>query len=335
MDQKLFLYLMFPKGYQAILYRLVYYIPSIFIVLHQFGSMLSVWLICISTYLFIEGIVCPSRNLLNDLKDYKGDMQRGNRWKRYVNNQNWNQVFVWVMVKWTTIFLLCIFLNIYLLLIIIGLLSIQLCYDHLFKRLFPLISAICIALGYSLRALSIFLANRLLELNIDVIFIVCLAFCYAFYQTLEWRFYESHFIKTQNLVSKPGTQYFQALFIPQLIRLVFGLFVVILLAFFQYLMFSSIEWYFVILDIAIVIFFHLILAEEYLEDIKRYTGSIFAIILFSIVTWNKEVVAVVITLVLPYLLSYHSRIYMRTQATHILKANISDYARTKEENENR
>lgn len=321
----MFLYLMFPKGYQAVLYRFVYYIPSFFVILRKLGNGLSVWLICISTYLFIEGIVCPSRNLLNDLKDYKGDIKRGNRWSRYINEKNWNKVLVWVLIKWVMIFLVCLFFNIYLLMVVLGLLSVQLLYDHVFKQSYPMISVVCIASGYIFRALSMFFANHLVVLNVDVAFISFLSFLYAFYQVLEWRFYESKFIIKQNIEYKPGTEYFMAAFVPKLIQFVFGLFEVVLLTYFQYLMYFSIQWYLLIINIFFVSLFQLILSIAKLEELMKYMGSFYAIILFSIVTMDKGVIVVIITLFSPYFLSYHSRIYMRKKAFQILKSKLFVY----------
>src|SRR2546421_302264 len=91
-------FLMFPKGLQGILYRSFYYIPSFVVIISRDSETPNIAR-CLLAYAIIEGLVCTSRNVLNDLKDYREDELRGHRWRRFVSEANFKAALSLLILK--------------------------------------------------------------------------------------------------------------------------------------------------------------------------------------------------------------------------------------------
>jgi hypothetical protein len=155
-DKSLLLYLFFPKGYQAIFFRAVFYLVPSVLVIWQNNWNATVMINCVVLYLLIEGLLCPSRNILNDLKDYQGDMRRGRRWTRYVTANNWITVFWANNIKIAMTTIVSIWWVSSLWIPILGLIVIQLLYDHILKSRFAVLASFIVSCGYGFRVSIVF-----------------------------------------------------------------------------------------------------------------------------------------------------------------------------------
>lgn len=196
-------YFFFPKSIYAVLYRFSFYVFPIIYCYFSFNISLVKLLLL---YFFIEGLVCPTRNLINDLHDYKDDILRGKKWTRIVSENNKLFVKYFIVIKLIAIFIISIIINIYLFLCVFILIFIQILYDFIKNKRY-ILSLIVVAFGYCVRTISFYFVFGV-NFNASVYIIEFGIFLFALYQLMEWRQSEAHYIFKNGLKSKPGDEFF-------------------------------------------------------------------------------------------------------------------------------
>lgn len=272
----------FPKSIYAVLYRLGYYVLPISICFYVYEvSIIHLALL----YLYIEGFVCPTRNLINDLHDYRDDQLRGYKWDRCVSEQNKRFIAIFVTAKLIAIIVSSTIINFHLLACMCILIITQFLYDIL-KKKYYMGALTIIALGYGLRTLPFYYVFNI-EVSFPIVLVELIIIFYAFFQLLDWRHSEAKFLQKHNLKQKPGDNYFLLPHIKVYALTVFIIFCILLDIFFAISIEIALYKYCVIFFIqAAIIILYLINLK--LRNAIHFlsTTSIFASLLISAYTFT-------------------------------------------------
>lgn len=311
-DKNFLKYLILPKGIQSIIYKLyVYLIPFLISLGIERENHLRDFFIFVSIFALFEIIINPVRYQLNDIKDFKEDIQRGNRWIKPVSEKNKKTILFFIFFRFFIGAAVAFFVNPKLLILAVLFVVLQLLYDYLFKPRMPIISIISISVAYPLRFLTIFFG-----LNIAVSFpyfiLITAIFFYAFYMAAQWRRQESIFILGNGLVKKPFATYFSGEAIVLFINFSLIMFLLFMIWSVSNLMnINNLMASGIILTCTISgLFFR----QERLKKLNNQLHNIIAINIFSLLTKNNYLIVLATSLSLTYLLLWYNDFYVNNFA---------------------
>lgn len=308
MNKTFFKYLILPKGIQSIFYKLyVYLIPFLISLGLERDDHLYDFFILVLLFILFEIVINPARYQLNDVKDFREDLQRGNRWIKPVSERNKKIVLLFILLRCLIGFSIAFLINPKLFILALSFILLQLLYDYLFKPRMPIMSVISISIAYPLRSLAIFFG---LNMTIILPYLVLMAamFFYAFYTAMQWRRHESFFILENGLVKKPFIIYFSGGNTRLLIDFSLIMFLVLIILSISSLM--NVGNFNASSIVLFCIIFGLFLRHERLKLLNNYMNNIIVIDVFSLLIRNDYLIVLIISVNLTYLLLWYNDFYI-------------------------
>jgi 4-hydroxybenzoate polyprenyltransferase len=258
--------------------------------------------------------------------DYKEDRQRHHHWERPVNQENKSLVLTIALSRFVIGTAIAFFLNVKLGYLAIAFLALQFFYDHFAKKFSPLLAIFTVSIVYPLRSLTVFYG---LGMGLDKTSILLLLslLLYSTYMVIQWRKHESLFITKNKLVPKPHSEFFSSSKINFLISLTLLAFLLVFIT----LIISLIKidttgsaTIYVISSLLVIIFS--LPNKNILYKITAQSRNIIIAFLFIILTFDKYLIGLAITVASVFMIFWYHRIYVERFANNYF--NETHYEKT-------
>lgn len=319
MKKSLINYLILPKGFQGILFKsYVYFIPflySLTIDFQYFYNFLTFLLI----FVLFEVVVNPSRYQLNDVIDYKEDMQRGYHWQRPVSQENKSLVITVALLRFMLGTVIAFILDVRLGYIAIALFALQFFYDHFAKKLSSILAIFTIAIAYPIRSLTVFYGLGLILDKTSVLLLLSILF-YSTYMVIQWRKYESNFIARNKLIPKSHSEFFSNSKINFLDSSILLVLIIVLVS--SVISLTEIDTGGATLVYGSSILLVIILSfcnKNIFNEVIAQSHNIFIALLFLILTLNKFLIGLALSWFSIFILLWYHRVYIERFANSYFK----------------
>jgi hypothetical protein len=194
-------YVILPKGVPGLVFKFSYYIPAATASLADAAASVRTVLGSAAAVMLLEGVFGTSRKVLNDLSDFREDLQRGDRWTPVVTETNRRFIIVLVVLKLGGGAALALVWQPVLALLGLALIVCQAMYDRL-RSLSATIAVAALVTSYLVRAMAVPALTGTWKLSNPLLVAIAGTILIAAARTIEWRKAETRYLAARQLPQK-------------------------------------------------------------------------------------------------------------------------------------